>query len=197
MKNKTVRLLFLISLPLFVSSGCSSDYIPKPKGYNHIEIPEHDYLTYTEQGIPYSFELSKQATIANDTFGIVGDGWKIISYPDLNASIYVTYEPIRSKRESYDLISDSYKIAYKHDVKAYAIERRLAHTKEGQPVIVFELEGEVPSPYQFFTHDSDTANYFRGAVYFPIATKNDSLRPVINYITEDMNHLISTFEWKK
>jgi len=60
---------------------------------------------------------------------------------------------------------------------------------------VTELEGEVPSQYQF--HVSDSAKHFlRGALYFKTATQNDSLRPVIDYIKQDVRHLLETLEWE-
>ena len=195
MKKKIITSSVLVALILLISCSGGTDFTPKPKGFNHIEIPTPSYSKFTDSAYPYQFDVSKYAEIYDDTTGIVGDGWKIIDYKALNAQIYVTYEPIKSQKDGYDLISDSYKIAYKHDVKAYAIERKLIHTTKGYPVVIFELEGEVPSPYQFFTHNIDTTQYFRGAVYFPFANKNDSLAPLIDYLVNDMNHLIESFEW--
>jgi len=188
---------YLLLLFLGILFSCSSDYVPKPKGYNHIDLPTHEYYVFNDERFPYQFELSQHAHIYDDTTGLQGEGWKIIEYKNLSASIHITYEPITAKKEGYDLINDSYRIVYKHDVKAYAIDRKPIKTPKGYPGVIFELQGEVPSPYQFFTHNADTTQYFRGAVYFPIATKNDSLSPVINYIVEDMNHLLDTFEWKE
>ena len=39
-------------------------------------------------------------------------------------------------------------------------------TPSGMRVSVFELQGEVPSQFQFYTTDS-TKHFFRGALYFP------------------------------
>ena len=61
---------------------------------------------------------------------------------------------------------------------------------------MFRLEGEVSSQYQFYTHDT-TNNFLRGALYFETATKNDSLKPIIEYVKEDINHLVNTLEWKE
>ena len=60
---------------------------------------------------------------------------------------------------------------------------------------MFKLEGEVFSQYQFYTHDTIT-NFLRGALYFETATKNDSLKPIIEYVKDDINHLVNTLEWK-
>jgi gliding motility-associated lipoprotein GldD len=54
----------------------------------------------------------------------------------------------------------------------------------------------VPSQFQFYVTDS-TTHFLRAALYFRTALKNDSLAPVINYMKEDMLHMLETLEWKK
>ena len=83
----------------------------------------------------------------------------------------------------------------KHNVKAYGIEESLIRIPNGQIASVTELEGEVPTQFQFFTSDS-THHFFRGALYFNTATQNDSLAPIIEFIKKDMIHLLNSFEWK-
>ena len=60
---------------------------------------------------------------------------------------------------------------------------------------VFELQGEVPSQFQFYTTDS-TRHFFRGALYFRTATDNDSLAPVIEYVKTDMIRMLNTLKYK-
>ena len=53
-------------------------------------------------------------------------------------------------------------------------------------------------PTQFQFHITDSSSHFlRGALYFNIATKNDSLAPIINFVKIDMIHLINTLEWNE
>jgi len=54
----------------------------------------------------------------------------------------------------------------------------------------------VATPLQFYLTDS-TRNFVRGSLYFNFIPNNDSMRPVINYLKEDVKHIISTFEWKE
>jgi gliding motility-associated lipoprotein GldD len=68
-------------------------------------------------------------------------------------------------------------------------------TSNGKTATIFQLEGEVPSQFQFHITDS-TEHFLRGALYFRTATKNDSLSPVINYMKEDIMHMLNTLEWK-
>ena len=82
------------------------------------------------------------------------------------------------------------------EIKAYAIEESVVRTPMGKTAVIAELEGEVPSQFQFFITDS-TDNFIRGALYFRTSTKNDSLAPAIEYMKIDAMHLINTLEWKK
>ena len=90
---------------------------------------------------------------------------------------------------------DAYKLTYQHNVKAYAIEEKILELPNGNYASVTDLEGEVPSQFQFHVSDS-TDHFLRGALYFKTATKNDSLQPVIDYIKTDIIHMLQSLEWK-
>jgi gliding motility-associated lipoprotein GldD len=62
--------------------------------------------------------------------------------------------------------------------------------------VIAELEGDVPSQFQFTVTDS-AKNFLRGALYFNTKVANDSLAPAIEYMKMDMMHLINTLEWRK
>lgn len=195
MKTKYKYILLLSSL--FILS-CSDDFIPKPKGYNHIKLPKHQYTLLQDSTKPYTFEFSAHAIAHDDTtnWSQYKKLYKIIKYSDFSSKIYLTYKKVYQSQDSLDsYINEAYRLAYGHDKKAYAIEDIPISTKQGKNAVIFHLEGDVPSQYQFFVHDS-TRNFMRGAIYFESATKNDSLKPVIDYVIEDVNHLIQTLEWK-
>lgn len=184
-------------LTLFLLASCgeeSSDYKPKPKGYNRIILPEHAYQPI-ESGHPYFFEYSKHAVARQDTTGIYENHWKQIYYPDLGAQIDITYKPLSDSVKLAGVINDAYKLMYKHDVKAYSIDELALKTRKGYPAMIFHLQGEVPSQYQFIAHDSSD-HFLRGALYMPTALKNDSLKPVIEYVFQDLQHMIGTLEWR-
>ena len=77
---------------------------------------------------------------------------------------------------------------------AYGIEEGILVTPQGYTGVVAELEGEVPTQFQFFVTDS-TQHFLRGALYFNTAMKNDSLAPVIEYIKADMAHLMNSVKF--
>jgi gliding motility-associated lipoprotein GldD len=184
-------------LPLMVTLiSCSEDYLPKPKGYNRIDLPPHNYQLLTEDH-PYVFEYSKNAVIKKDVSMIAEPHWIDVYYPEFQAYIQLTYKPLHGKGKTFDEhVDDSHKLAGKHNIKAYSIEEGQVRTPKGYNATIFELTGEVPSQFQFYVTDS-TKHFLRGAIYFQTATKNDSLAPVIEYLKYDAMHLVNSVDWKK
>lgn len=177
--------------------ACSgTEYTPKPKGYNRIDLPSHTYQQLQEAH-PYTFEYSKHAKIRPDSSGIAEPHWINIIYPSLGANVQLTYKKLENDdKKLNDLVEDARKLTSKHQIKAYAIEEAEIKTPSGDIASVFELEGEVPSQFQFYVTDS-TDNFLRGALYFRTATQNDSLAPVIEFVKKDIIHLLNTLEWKE
>ena len=188
-------LVLYASVAIFSCGKEEQSYVPKPKGYNRIELPGHQYQKLL-QDHPYSFEFSKYAKVVPDTFRMAEKDWVFINYPQFKANIQLTYKEVRNdpKRLS-DFINDTYKLTSKHQIRASSIQEQRVLTQNGKTAILFKLQGDVPSPYQFYTTDS-TRHFLRGAIYFPTATKNDSLAPVIDYLQKDMLQLLNTLEWR-
>ena len=189
--------LFLLVLLLTAcSSGDQDDsYVPKPKGYNRIVLPPQTYQPL-KGTYPYAFDYSRSAVILPDTFTGAEKNWIFIYYPKFNANIQLTYKEIRNDPARLkDFIDDAYKLASKHQIRASALQEQTIPTETGRTATLFRLEGDVPTPFQFYTTDS-TTHYLRGAIYFPTATKNDSLAPVIDFIQKDALRLLNTLRWK-
>jgi gliding motility-associated lipoprotein GldD len=190
--TKTLKFLFFCSF-VFILLSCSSDYLPKPKGYNRITLPKSEYQTLADS-FPYSFDYSKHARILRDSSWLAERYWINIYYPMMDASIQITYKPVTDSiiRE---YLSDSYKLTSQHNVKAYAIDESIIELPSGMYASFTELQGEVPTQAQF--HVSDSVDHFlRGVLYFKTATKNDSLAPVIDYLKKDIIQMLMTLEWK-
>src|SRR5690606_22097178 len=181
-------------LVLFLAA-CSQDYVPKQKGYNRIDLPEHSY-TQLPDSFPYQMQYSNHAEIIMDSSWMKEPYWIDIFYPDFLATIQITYKAIGNDEALLkEYLSDSYKLTAKHQVKAYAIEESILTTPQNHTAIVAELSGEVPTPFQFYSTDS-TDHFIRGALYFRTASQNDSLAPVISFIKKDIIHMINTLDWQ-
>lgn len=199
--KRLVKKMVWAIMPLCASMGVScssseSDYVPKPKGFPRLDLPAQVYQPMKEDH-PYSFEYSKSAVILPDTFSDAEPHWIFIAYPSLKASIQLTYKPVQNNPQRLGgFINDAYKLAGRHQIKATGIREQVVKTKSGQRAVMFDLEGDVPSYVQFFTTDT-TTNYLRGALYFSVADKQDSLQPAIDYLRKDIVHLLNTLKWKK
>lgn len=187
---KGISLLVIV----LVFAACSSDYMPKPKGYNRIILPENEYQSLADT-FPYSFEYSKQAVILRDSSWISERYWIDVYYPEFQASVQVSYKPVQHNEQLLrEYLATAYKLTSKHQVKAYAIDEAVFKTKNGKTAVVALLSGEVPSQYQFFCTDSIN-HFLRGALYFNTATQNDSLAPVIAFVKTDIEQMLNTLEW--
>ena len=191
LRNKPLR--YLSACLLLVA--CSSDYQPKPKGYNRLDLPEQSYLISPDT-LPYQFEYSRHAQLLKDTSWIREEHWVEIHYPALKATIHVTYKEINSNEKLLrEFLNDAYVLTSKHQIKANAINETFVKTPSGKSAMIAEIEGEVPSQFQFTVTDS-VQHFLRGAVYFNVKVQNDSLAPAIEYMKRDAMHLINTLNWK-
>lgn len=185
----------VLFLTVLIFIACKKAFPPKPPGYPYIELPAHHYLQLEEK-YPYSFEYSAYAEVHPHQSSQAKPFWIDIVYPSFDATVEITYKTLNHDAERLEkLENDAHHLAYKHRVRAYSIESHVIKTNGNKRAVIFELEGEVPSSFQFYTTDS-TQHFLRGAVYFNTALKNDSLAPVIDYIRTDMLHLLNTLRWK-
>lgn len=196
-KLAKLKMLLWFGLAASMASCGAEEFTPKPKGYNRIDLPAASYKPLQEAH-PYNFEISEYAKTRPDSSGIAQPHWINIIYPSLGANVQLTYKDLSGANEEMlnDLVEDARKLTSKHQIKAYAIEESEIRTPSGNVATVFELEGEVPSQFQFYVTDS-TNHFLRGALYFRTATQNDSLAPVIEFVKKDIVHLLNTLEWKK
>jgi gliding motility-associated lipoprotein GldD len=181
---------------LFLLLSCGGgDYLPKPKGYNRIDLPDRAFASL-EEGKPYTFQHSVHARVEPDSFNLAETSWINLNYTSLGGKVHLTYLELDTKgKDIKTVVNDAINLTAKHQIKAYGIEESIMMTPKGYTGVVAELTGEVPTQFQFFVTDS-TRNFLRGALYFDTALKNDSLAPAIEYIKIDMAHLINTLEFK-
>jgi len=185
-------LLIICAVGFLVS--CGETMIPKPYGYFRVDLPAHTYRTIDTLGLPYRFDLPKTARLINRQ----ADGekyWIDLYYPQLNASIYCSYKPV--KGNLINLLEDTRKIVYKHSIKADGIgEKVFEKPDKNVHGILYDLKGNTASSVQFILTDS-TKNFFRGALYFNNVPNKDSIAPMAEFIREDVIRIMESFEWKK
>ena len=187
--------IFIASVLLaLILSGCERSFLPKPIGYNRLILPDASYQSLPDT-LPFSFEYSKNAKLLRDTSRISERYWIEIYYPTLKSNIHITYKRINHNQKLLkEYLDDAYTLTAKHQIKASAIDEVITKTPSGKVAVIAELEGEVPSQFQFTMTDSST-NFLRGALYFDTKVQNDSLAPAIEYMKKDIMHLINTLNW--
>lgn len=189
------ELFFLLLCAMVGLVSCDQDYTPKPLGYMRIALPEKEYKLI-ETGCPYSFETATYSVFSPDTRPESDSCWFNIEYPQFKAQLYFSYEPVHGNLAGY--LEDSRELTNKHISKASGIEETLI-IKEDTHVygMLYTVEGSrAASPFQFYLTDS-TDHFLRGALYFNVSPNNDSLAPVIDFLKEDILHLIETLHWKE
>lgn len=197
MRKKLTGFLLAFFMGLFFLSACGGEesYVPKPRGYNRIDLPEYAYQ-FLPDTFPYSFVYSTHAELSRDSFPSAGRYYINLYYPGFDGLVQITYKDLKDPKIDVErLLTDAFALTMKHNPKAYDIQENLIKIKNGQVASVTELSGEVPTQFQFFTTDTST-HFFRGALYFNTASKNDSLAPVIDFIKKDIIEMLNSLEWK-
>ncbi len=183
----------LILVAAFVLVSCSENYTPLPRGYFRIDLPEHIYQL-SDTTFPYYFEYPVYAKLRNSPHNPDSLYWINIVYPQFKATVYLSYKNVDGNLITY--LEDAYTLVSKHIPKADAInDSMIVNNARNIYGLTYKIEGSgAASPYQFFVTDS-SSHFLRGALYFDIVPNNDSLEPVIDFVTNDIEHLINTLEW--
>lgn len=191
MKKLTPEFFLLLIAVLFFAS-CEENFTPRPRGFFRIAFPEKEYETYTTR-CPLKSEVPIYSKIeilntGNDSC------WFNITIPRNHARIYCTYLSVDT--DIHSMIEDAYQFAFKHEMKAEAIRRTELHIDSTRVHgMIYDLEGDVASPIQFFVTDS-TQHFLRGSLYFEHAPNADSLAPVVDFLREDIVHFMEHIQWQ-
>ncbi len=192
---KRLRRVVCTAIVAGALTSCGDVAVPRPRGYFRIELPGHEYAVWDSVGFPYRFEMSREARVLPDHDANAEPYWINIDYPKLNARLHVTYRQMGEDAD--EALEDSRRLVYKHTVKADAIgESYFEDEEKGLYGVLYEIKGNAATPLQFALTDS-TERMFRGSLYFYCRPNKDSLAPVVDYLEEDIVHLVETFGWKK
>lgn len=195
MKNKLSLLVAaLVIACIAISCNNGDNYLPKPRGYFRIDLPEKSYVK-VDTLEKYSFECPQYAFVTPDPYSPDEKDWVNIEMPQFKGSIHLTHKDVKGNLGEY--LEDVHTMVTKHLQKANGVRDSLIANEEHDVYGLFiEMDGKgVATPMQFYLTDS-TRNFVRGALYFNFKPDNDSMQPVINFIRQDIDHMIETFEWK-
>lgn len=176
------------------------EYVPKPRGYFQIYMPEKEYTSFNKPEYPYSFEYPVYGNIEKDTLFFnektENPWWINVNFKDLGGKIYLSYKEINAKHTLAKLLEDSYQMSHYHTKRADYINEPEFHTPNNVHGIYYDVGGNAASSLQFYATDSHR-HFIRGALYFDTTPNVDSLKPVNQFLRKDIEHLIQTLKWTK
>lgn len=189
-------LFIAIILSTLICFSCKENYTPKPHGYLRIELPENHSYSHTPETLPFYFEYSNYASwdqLRTNKKSRSNSLWYNVHYTKYNAKIHLSYIPLNNNLDS--LLEESHQFVFEHSIRADAIdEKAFNRTQDKVYGVLFDLKGNAASNMEFWATDS-VEHFLRGALYLETTPNIDSLAPVINYIKEDIIHMINTLEW--
>ncbi len=199
--------LFIVAFAaLLLLTACEEERIPipKPRMYPKVTYPERNYVSFDKDYCAFSFQYPDYMTFEQDTTFINQKAkhacWFNMQIPALNGSIHFTYTDISgdsSDVKLFDAISDSYELTEKHNRKATGRRTEPFEQPDKRLFgITYAVEGDAASPFHFVLTDS-TQHAVWAALYFNSQPNADSMRPIVQYVREDLTKLIETFEWNK
>lgn len=188
--------ILLTSYALFLCA-CQEGggYTPKPKGYFRIKYPKKEYRSFVSSS-PFTFKYPVYAKMEPDKSARDKKDWYNLHFTDFNGFLHLTYYNVSGAKEYNEMVEDARKLAFKHTIKATAIDQKIINFPDRKVYgVYYAIDGNTASSVQFFLTDS-AKHYFRGALYFNERPQYDSIAPVINFIKKDIDTLIATFKWK-
>lgn len=188
------KILLLLTIIVAIAS-CGETPVPKPRGYFRATFPVKEYAAVADSlALPYSFDFPNYCVMERETSRGAERYWTNIVYPSLNAKVHLSFKFLDNNLDT--LIEDSHTLAYKHTVKAEAIEK-IAYVNDTTHVygLLYGIKGNVASPLQFYITDS-TKHFLRGSLYFNCNPNKDSLAPSVEFVRADIERLFETLVWK-
>jgi gliding motility-associated lipoprotein GldD len=181
----------ILVLLLVLTVSCGESPQPKPSGFLALNYDTSSFK-HLEIDCPFSFEKNSAAAVNIEN--PKKPCWVNLSYPEMNAKIYLTYAPVRDNLR--ELLIDAQKLPEKHTIKADLIEASIYQNEQNNTFGNFyEVEGDAASQAQFYLTDS-TSHFLTGAIYFEAKPNYDSILPAADYLKKDMIHLMETLKWE-
>ena len=180
----------LLGLFLFFSCDNKKNYVPKPSTFLELNFPERIYESYVDT-CGYTFNKPTYFNVKNvqgsacnrDVVLSKLNGTLHLSRIDMDTSlaVYINY--------AIDKVSE-------HKIKATSIlDTSFIRSDARVFGTLFELQGNVASPFQFYLTDS-TSRFISGVVYFNTLPNYDSIKPSLDFVKHDLYELMNTLEWR-
>ncbi len=193
-----IVILSVITIILWTSCTDNGPQLPKPRIYPRIEYPEKSYHLQVFNDCPFEMNIPDYFDVLQDTFqkdNAQNKCWFDLYSQELNAYLHLSYIDIDNRKHFDKLMLDAFELADKHNIKAnYRDEIKISKPQNNVHGILFEIDGPVATPLQFFVTDS-TTHFMRGSLYFKAQVNRDSIAPVYDFLREDVIELLDSYQW--
>lgn len=196
-----MRALIPIFMLTMILASCRESITerPRPRAYPKVNFPEREVVSFSSEDCPFVFEHMSYAKPEKDVnfFDEKPEHpcWFDLNMPVFSGRWHFSYHPIENRAHFDKLVADAFKLSQKHNVKANYIDEIAFKKGENVSGIIFDMEGPVASQYQLFITDS-TNHFLRGSLYLKAQTNPDSLRPIVEFIKEDLDVILNKFSWQ-
>ena len=189
--------LKLVYILIFLLWSCDSVELPKPNAYLRLDFPSPLYKEANFEANGTTIELNTASTyftkIKNISNSLIS---KTIFYPLINAEIKLEYYNLnRYNKLNHRLknLNNFTSIHLKKSLKPPKIQEFINQNTKVYASII-NINGDVTSPYQFYATDS-VNNLIIGILSLKSKTKYDSVLPALDYLKNDVYHLIESIKW--
>ena len=193
-----IKLSYYLLIIIFFSS-CEGIDLPKPNAYLSLDFPDPNYSKIKFDNTNVSLEINSSKTSLLDNISESNSELflsKTLSYPFIKADILLEYFKLNKSNNL------NYRLKYLSDFTAIHLKKSLSppsvqefvNEKTKVFASIINIKGDITSPYQFYATDS-TNNLIIGILNFKSNTKYDSVLPALNYLKNDIYHLIESLNW--
>ncbi|WP_299672554.1 gliding motility lipoprotein GldD [uncultured Tenacibaculum sp.] len=179
---------YLCGFLLLILMSCGGETLPKPKAYLSLNYAKPNYQKINVER-PYTFEVSNVAKIKS-----LPKNWLKIQYPELKASVDITYRPVKDNLK--ELLLEAEKLVFEHTVKADNISNTEDYINKEKKVYgkMYFIYGNAASQVQFHVTDS-VQHFLKASLFFYSKPNFDSVLPAVDYVKKDMVKMMETLEW--
>ena len=174
-------------------------FVPKPRMYPKVELPSKSYRSFDTSFCQMTFDIPTYTRFEQDKYYFdekpVDPCWFNLHFDQLNGTLYCSYIPIGSRKHFDNLIDESFRMVEEHNSKANFRKEESILNRYGVGGLYFSLGGEVATNMQFVLTDT-TDHFFRASLYFNTEVAPDSIRPIYQFVKDDVDRMIESFQWK-
>jgi gliding motility-associated lipoprotein GldD len=164
---------------------------PRPRAYPRIEFPDRSTVQYDTSACPFTFRYPGYAVINEKKEAC----WFDLYMPGFEARLHCSYVPVTKEKGFTDLVRDAFVIAGKINERANYMTESRVQNAHGAGGLILDWTGPAASPVHFYLSDT-IHHFFKAALYFDARVQPDSLAPIVEFIKQDIDSLIATFEWR-